>query len=392
MKSISFSKTLLFSAAFLSASVCAWSQIDIEKTTRGIGNEKPVYVSMSGITGEAAQVIQFDMYVQGFEFTTPDKAQFLISGSNNGNLQAQVTDNINKSVKLSKAYSGASLRRQAHVFVDDFTQVLGRIPICQTKIAFKGETGGGNSEIFVADFDGSNVQAVTHHKSLTVAPAFLHNQLALYYTSYKSNNPDIYSLNLSSGNWRAFSCYKGSNLSPAPSPDGTKVAMILSKDGWTDLYVANSDGSNLKRLTRSRQDESSPCWSPDSNWILYASKDRERRSLSKISPSGGEPQRIPLSLAGNPTEPDWSPDGKYIAFTAQYRSFQVCVVKATGGEAVTLVEGEDPSWAPNSRTLVFGRRQGGQYTLSLLDVPTKQVKTVSRITGSNSQSQPSWAK
>jgi Tol biopolymer transport system component len=68
------------------------------------------------------------------------------------------------------------------------------------------------------------------------------------------------------------------------------------------------------------------------------------------------------------------------------------VVKATGGEAVSLVEGEDPSWSPNSRTLIYGRRQGGRYTLALLDVPTKQTKDISRIPEVNSQSQPSWAR
>jgi Tol biopolymer transport system component len=58
-----------------------------------------------------------------------------------------------------------------------------------------------------------------------------------------------------------------------------------------------------------------------------------------------------------------------------------------------LVAGEDPSWSPNSRTLVFTRREGGgRRVLSLLDVPTKQYKDVSRITGSGNDSQPSWAK
>ena len=98
--------------------------------------------------------------------------------------------------------------------------------------------------------------------------------------------------------------------------------MILSKDGWTDLYVCNSDGTGLKRLTKSPQDESSPCWSPDGQWICYASKDRERRALSKISPEGGEPQRIPTAGVLSPTEPDWSPDGKWIAFTVAGRGFQ----------------------------------------------------------------------
>ena len=107
----------------------------------------------------------------------------------------------------------------------------------------------------------------------------------------------------------------------------------------------------------------------------------------------GDCRRIPTGGMPSPTEPDWSPDGKWIAFTSQYRSgFQICVVPADGGTAIALVEGEDPSWAPNSRTLAFGRRQGGHYALSLLDVPTKQYKDVSRIPGISSQSQPSWAK
>src|SRR5208283_27326 len=105
------------------------------------------------------------------------------------------------------------------------------------------------------------------------------------------------------------------------------------------------------------------------------------------------PVRISVSGMPSPTEPDWSPDGKWIAFTSQYRSgFSICVVPADGrGGATQLVEGEDPSWAPNSRTLIYARRQGGHYVLSLLDMPTKQTKDVSRIPGS-SNSQPSWGR
>lgn len=372
--------------------VTANAQISITNTTaRGPGNEKPIFVSMSGITGEAAQVLQFDLYVQGFAFTNLEGAQYLIDGSSNGNLKARATDKFNKNALVSKAYSGASLRRQAHAFADDFVQALGRKGIAQTKIAFKGEIGS-NGEIFISDFDGFGAQTVTRDNTIVAAPCWVPGHLGLCYTSYKLGHPDIFYQNLSTGDRKNIAHYGGSNISPAVSADGSKVAMILSKDGWTDLYVSEVDGGGLKRLTKSPQDESSPCWSPDGRWICYASKDRERRSLSKISPAGGEPQRIPIALAANPTEPDWSPDGKWIAFTAQYRNFAICIVPATGGEAITLTEGEDPSWAPNSRTLVFARRHGGHYTLSLLDVFTKQVKDVSRISGSSSQSQPSWAR
>jgi TolB protein len=347
---------------------------------------------VSGLSGEAAQVLQFDLYVQGFGFTNAQGAQYLISGTANGNLQARATDNVNKSSIVSKAYSGSSLRRQVHAFADDFVNAIGHKGIALTKVAFKGDTGA-NSEIFISDFDGANAQAVTRDNSLVTAPAWVPGQVALYYTSYKLNHPDIFYHDLRTGSRKIFARYGGSNMSPAPSPDGNHVAMILSKDGWTDLYVGSAEGGGPPlRLTKSPQDESSPCWSPDGNWICYAAKDHEHRTLSKIPAGGGTPQVIRTSGTPSPTEPDWSPDGKWIAYTVLYRNFQICVVPATGGTATVLVDGEDPSWSPNSRTLIFSRRQGGRHILSLLDVPTKQVKDVVRISGSNSQSQPSWAR
>src|SRR5215469_481636 len=88
------------------------------------GATPPILVSMSGISGEAAQVLQFDLYVQGFAFTNENAAQYLISGSSNGNLQGRATDRITKRTIVSKAYSGGSLRRQAHAFGDDFIHEL----------------------------------------------------------------------------------------------------------------------------------------------------------------------------------------------------------------------------------------------------------------------------
>jgi len=372
-------------------------KIGIETEAR-LGDEKPTLVSMTGFTGEAAQTLQFDLYVQGFAFTNAEAAQYLLSGSNNGSLQGRVTDAVNKNVKINQVYSGASMRKQAHAFADDFLRSIGRVGIAQTQIAFKGEKGSA-SEIFVSDFDGYSVQQLTSDHTIVAAPCWVPGHLALYYTSYRLNHPDIYFNNVATGARRVFASYGGCNISPAVSPDGRRVAMILSKDGWTDLYVGGSDGSAPLRLTRSPQDESSPCWSPNGLWVCYASKESEHRSLSIIPATGGSSQRINTGGFPSPSEPDWSPDGNYIAFTSQSGAyFSVCVMAAPGGKfeqpPVKLAEGEDPSWAPNSRTLIFARRAGGKgnYVLSLLDVKTKQVKDVSRISGISSQSQPSWAR
>jgi TolB protein len=371
----------------------AQNDIVVQSTIDIVGRTQPIWVSLGGFSGEAEEVIRFDLYVQGFNFTNAESAKYLLSGSANGNLTGRAADHFNTSL-VSRSYTGGTLRRQAHMFVDDF---IAAIPghakgIGQTKIAFKVGPGIGDGEIYIADFDGHNAQAVTHDETIVAAPAWVPGKLALCYTSYKLGNPDIFYHDLSTGERRTLANFSGLNTSAAPSPDGHKVAMILSKSGSPDVWVANTDGSGLTQLTKTPEDESSPCWSPDGQWICFATKVQGRRQLAKVPAAGGALQRITTAGVSNPTEPDWSPDGKYIAFTRQGGDFDICVVPASGGTATLLVSGEDPSWSPNSRTLIFGRRVGGRYVLSLLDVLTKQTKDISRLSGSPSSSQPSWAK
>jgi len=366
-------------------------EIQIQKQIDVLGQTKPVPVALEGFSGEVADVLKFDLYVQGFSFVAPAAAQYQISGTAAGNIQGRVVDLISKQTKLSRSYTGTSLRRQAHAFADDIVQAItGKKGIAQTKIAFKAQSSTGNGEIYVSDFDGGNPQSVTHDDTIVAAPAWVPGRLAVYYTSYKRGNPDIFYHNLGTGQRHVVAGYSGLNTSAAVSPDGSKVAMILSRSGSPDVWVCDADGSNLKQLTNTPEDESSPCWSPDGRWICFATKINERRALAKVSAGGGAMQRIPTPGAPNPTEPDWSPDGKWITFTSQTSGFDICVVPADGGTPTVLVAGEDPSWSPNSRTLVVTRRVGGRYVLSVLDVFTKQVKDIARISGSDSQ--PAWAR
>jgi len=389
MKKI-FYNSLIIGLAAVALTGARAEEIDITHT--GIFGQKPIPVALSGFTGEARSVLEFDLYVQGFSLVSPDAAQYLINGSEVGNVAGSVTDKFARKMILSRSYNGAGLRRQAHMFADEIVQAIqNKKGIGQTKIAFKAQPGGiGAGEIYVADFDGNGAQAVTTDRAIVAKPAWVPGRLALYYTSYARGNPDIFYHNLSNGQRKPVAGYSGLNDGAAVSPDGSRVAMTLSKSGSANIWVGNADGSNLKRLTTGVQD-SSPCWSPDGQWICFGTEINGRRRLAKVSANGGAVQ--PLNTAGvsNPTEPDWSPDGKWIAFTRQAGDFDICVVPADGSLPPTvLVSGQNPSWSPNSRTLVFNHAVGYRQVLSVLDVFTKQYKDCVRATGSNSQ--PAWAK
>jgi TolB protein len=364
----------------------------------GTFGQKPIPVSLEGFTGEAAEVLKFDLTVQGFSFVTPDAAQYVISGSGAGDVSGTVTDKFAKKTILSRGYNGANTRRQAHAFADDIVSAITDKPgIAQlrgstAKIVYKSQpTGNGPGEIYIADFDGKNAQAITSDNAIVAKPAWTPGKMAIYYTSYARDNPDIFSHSLATGQRNIIASYSGLNTSAAVSPDGAKVAMILSKAGSPNVWVCNADGTGLKRLTTGSED-SSPCWSPDGQWVCFAAKINGRRRLAKVAAGGGTVQPLNTAGAPNPTEPDWSPDGKWIAFTSQTSEFDICVMPADGsGSPVVLVPGQNPSWAPNSRTLVFNHRLGNyRQTLSVLDVFTKQYKDCARAAGSNSQ--PAWAR
>ena len=368
-------------------------EINISSTINVLGMTKPIPVALSGFAGVGAEVLKFDLTVQGFSFVAPDAAQYLISGSDSGSISGNVADKVANRVILSRSYNGASLRRQAHAFADDIVETItGKKGIGQTKIAFKVQpTGIGPGEIYVSDFDGHNAQAITSDNAIVAKPAWVPGKLALYYTSYARGNPDIFYHNLSNGQRRIIAGYSGLNTSAAVSPDGSKVAMVLDKTGTVNIWVCNADGSNLKRITTGVED-SSPTWSPDGQWICFATKENSRRRLAKVSSNGGPLHYFNTAGVANPTEPDWSPDGKWIAFTSQMGNFNICVMPADNSQPPTvLVSGQNPSWSPNSRTLAYNHRTTAyREVLSVLDVFTKQYKDCLRVPGSSSQ--PAWAR
>jgi Tol biopolymer transport system component len=182
------------------------------------------------------------------------------------------------------------------------------------------------------------------------------------------------------------------------SPDGKRVlytvndpVMTAEKSEYlTQIWMASADGGDAYQMTFGEKPSTNPDWSPDGRWIAFTSSRSGKNNLYLMRSTGGEAEMI-TDVKSDVGGLEWSPDGKWIAFTAQRGGgqFDICYIPAQGGVARVVAEGEDPSWAPNSRAVICARGPDHQKVLSLLDVSTKAHKDIARILESNSQ--PSWA-
>jgi TolB protein len=332
----------------------------------------------------ATKTLQNDLALSGF-FTLSGNAVYTASGTaGSGSLQARVVDHSGGTV-LAKTYSG-SAKTTAHQFADDIVETLtGNKGIANSKISFIA-TRSGKKEVYVADYDGSNVRQMTHDGVISVHPSISPDGRRIAYTGYQSGYADVYVIDLTSAARNRVANYPGTNSGATFSPDGGRLALTVSKDGNPELYTISAGGGGARRLTRTHGVESGPTWSPDGDAIIYSSDDRGSPQLYRISASGGSGQMISTGHSYC-TEPNWSPDGKKIAFNVRSGGeFQIAVLDLGGGGTRIAGIGQDPIWGPDSRHLIF--TESG--TLYMLDTITSRKNKI--LDGLGKITEPSWSR
>ena len=149
---------------------------------------------------------------------------------------------------------------------------------------------------------------------------------------------------------------------PQYSPDGKWIAFISDQSGREELYIAASDGvSEPQKISDLDALKFSFAWSPNSKEIAFNSSDNK---LRKYNTETKQTVELVASKFGNISQPSWSPDGKWIAYSHadQTRTNDVYLIPSSGGEErkVTFDSYTDvnPQFSRDGKKLYFVRSEG----------------------------------
>ena len=119
----------------------------------------------------------------------------------------------------------------------------------------------------------------------------------------------------------------------------------------------DADGDNPRNLTNHNSLDQTPDWSPDGRWIAFSSNRDGDWEIFVMNADGTNPSNL-TNHSARDGRPDWSPDGNQIAFCSDREgNLEIFVMNADGTNLINLTNhlavDDAPDWSPDGMQIAF---------------------------------------
>ena len=223
-------------------------------------------------------------------------------------------------------------------------------------------------DIYVMNLPSGPVQRITHG-CLAMSLAWTEDSSSIVFSSSRNGALSLWRVKATGGDPQRLAAVGDDAYAPAIGKHGHRLIYSHGSAMWGIFAVDLADKSATPAviLTSSEQD-AAPHISPSGDHIIFQSWRSGSREIWAAQIDGSNPVQLTDNPGQSAGDPNWSPDGKFIALDARLDSFaHIYVINASGGKPRAITSGSyndvAPSWSADGQYLYFGSNRSGSWQI-----------------------------